>query len=72
MDDVLLKTGRENKGTNLQEFWNNYPEITVINCLDDKEASLDHYRKLRDRYSIYREDLTFNIYKVTRDGITKV
>jgi hypothetical protein len=72
MDAVLLKTGRENKGTNLQEFWNNYPEITVINCFDDKEASLNHYRKLKDRYSIYREDLTFNIYKVTRDGITKV
>ena len=72
MDAVLLKTGQENKGTNLQEFWNDYPEITVINCFDDKEASLNHYKRLRDRYSLYRKDLTFNIYKVTEKEITKV
>ena len=72
MDAVLLKTGKDNKGKNLQDFWNDYPEITVINCFDDKDASLNHYKKLKDRYSIYREDLTFNIYKVTKNGITKV
>jgi len=72
MDAVLLKTGKDNKGHNLQEFWNDYPEVTIINCFDDKDASLNHYKKLEDRYSIYREDLTFNIYKVTKNGITKV
>ena len=72
MDEILLKYGQVNKGQRLQDYWENYPEVQVINCFDDKDESLQHYIKLRERYSIYREDLKFNIFKVTKDGIVKI
>ena len=71
-DAIILKSGRVSKSERLQEFWENYPSVNKINVFDDMDDSLSQYQQLRSLYSIYREDLDFNIFKVLKSDIIEV
>jgi hypothetical protein len=71
-DAIILKSGKVSKSERLQEFWENYPSVDKINVFDDMDDSLSQYQQLRNLYSIYREDLDFNIFKVLESDIIEV
>ena len=71
-DDILLKKGNIGKGERLQDFWENHQDVQEINVFDDMESALDQYINLKDLYSIYRDDLQFNIYRVSNGAVRKI
>ena len=71
-DAILLKKGGVTKSERLQEFWDNHQQIDKINVFDDLDDSLRQYNKLKELYSIYREDLDFKIFKVMPESIIEV
>ena len=71
-DDILLKYGNVGKAERLQNFWENYPGVKEINVFDDRQSALDQYINLKDLYSIYRDDLEFNIYRVSDGAVERV
>lgn len=71
-DDILLKYGNTGKAERLQDFWENHQDVQEINVFDDRQSALDQYISLKDLYSIYRDDLQFNIYRVSDGAVRKV
>jgi len=71
-DDILLRKGGQGKAERLENIMLNNEGVNKINIFDDLDAALEEYKKLRDLYSVWREDLQFNIFKVTPTGIIKV
>ena len=71
-DSIILKKGGVGKAARLQAFWEDHQSVNKINVFDDLDKALEEYKELRDKYSIWREDLQFNIFKVTPTKIVKV
>jgi hypothetical protein len=71
-DDILLKTGKIKKAERLQDFWENYPNVKEINVFDDMNSAIEQYLQLKDLYSIYRDDLEFNIFQIVDESIRKI
>jgi len=71
-DKIMLKKGRLSKVDRLENIWERYPEVDVVNVFDDREEPLAEYKAFRDRYALWRDDLQFNIFQVTGSEIQKI
>ena len=71
-DDFLLKKDRKNKEERLESFLLDNESINKINIFEDLDEAIEKYKNLKNLYSVWREDLQFNIFKVTLTGVIEV
>jgi len=71
-DEILLKKGTSLKTDRLQQVWEKHQGVDKINVFDDLPDAIEQYRQLKELYSIYRDDLKFNIFQVGPDDIVEV
>jgi hypothetical protein len=70
-DEIKLKRGNISKSDRLLEVFEKFPNVTTINVFDDLESELNEIKlNVKDLYSIWRDDLTINLYLVTPNSVT--
>jgi hypothetical protein len=73
MDEIQLKMGNASKSKRISSVFEKFPEVTTINVFDDLITELnsieDDFKAL---YSIWREDLTVNLYLVEGGKVSLV
>ena len=71
-DSLLLKKDHKDKAERLEGFLLNNEGITEINIFDDQHEAIEKYKNLKNLYSTWRQDLQFNIFKVTSTEVIEV
>lgn len=72
-DEIKLKSGNLSKSDRILQVLEKFPNVTTINVFDDLKSELNGIKNnVKDLYSVWREDLTINLFLVTPDSIKKI